>query len=510
LLYVRFSTPGIRATVYPGGGQAKELITPATVGFRPGYIYRVQLSGFPDHPGVSLYPTLEVRGTLQLPPKQRAADYPAPLVLTPEDVNQALAGSLVTKVIYLENPDLAPPIATSADQPLERETRPSDDLLEEARALGRPMFILRLGGRAFSPDEMMRQAIPGTVLLPDQQGLSMPPVRPYVPWANWPIYDPYLGPRHAEEECLNDGGDIGRPAGFDREGRLLGLDPSDTVAEYKDSHGGRHISPSNRICICVPRFAVLRTATPPAGYEVAMTLGGAQGLQERAQIKTRVPSRETEQNEQLQGVRVRERPTVNIGTQGLDRLVQLEVLSAYNIEVGPAVALGTQALRLLTAEQRARLTRQVEFAQRLIQTYGTLTVGQVTGPAVVGQIQGVKVMTALQETRDYTCVCNEVPHVPDKPLVLCKWTDAQSAKVGDIVTFFLKYSNQGGRPITDVAVSDSLTGRLEYVPGSSKSDRDAVFTMQENSAGSLVLRWEISGRLLAGQTGIVSFQAKIR
>jgi uncharacterized repeat protein (TIGR01451 family) len=431
-------------------------------------------------------------------------------VLTPEDITQALAGSLITKVIYLENPEQASPVATRPDQPLETDLKPSQDLLAEARALGRPMLVLRLGGRTLSPEEMAREAIPGTVLLPDQKTISMPPVGPYVPWARWPIYDPYLGPKPAEEECLSDGGDIGRPAGFDRDGRLQGLDPSDTVAEYKDSHGGRHVAHSNRICICVPRFAVIRTATPPAGYETAMVVGGAQGVQERAQINTRVPSLLAQQNEQLQGLRGRERPSANIGALGLDRLIRLEVLHAYEIDVGPAAALGSQALRLLTEEQRTRLTRQMELSRLLSQPYATQSVGQVEGASVVGRVEGLNTITTVQEARDCTLSCKEVPHAPDKPLCLYKWASAQTAKVGDTVTFYLKYSNQGGQPITEVAVSDSLTARLEYIPGSAKSDRDAVFTMQENSAGSLILRWEVSGRLLPGKSGVVSFQARIR
>ena len=51
----------------------------------------------------------------------------------------------------------------------------------------------------------------------------------------------------------------------------------------------------------------------------------------------------------------------------------------------------------------------------------------------------------------------------------------------------------------DVAVTDSLSGRLEYIPGSAQADRDAVFTTEPNEAGSVVLRWEISGRLLPGE-----------
>jgi uncharacterized repeat protein (TIGR01451 family) len=130
---------------------------------------------------------------------------------------------------------------------------------------------------------------------------------------------------------------------------------------------------------------------------------------------------------------------------------------------------------------------------------------------VVGRVEaGPRIVQVEAETRDLTVCCNEVPCPPDKPLVLIKCADRQSAQVGDVVTFMLKYSNHGGRPITDVAVTDSLTTRLEYIPGSSQSDRPAVFTTQANEAGSLILRWEITGRLLPGSSGVVRFQARIR
>ena len=74
----------------------------------------------------------------------------------------------------------------------------------------------------------------------------------------------------------------------------------------------------------------------------------------------------------------------------------------------------------------------------------------------------------------------------------------------------VRYANQGGRPITDIAVTDSLSPRLEYVPGSSEADRDAVFTTQENEAGSLILRWEISGQLQGGDSGVIRFKARVR
>ena len=133
---------------------------------------------------------------------------------------------------------------------------------------------------------------------------------------------------------------------------------------------------------------------------------------------------------------------------------------------------------------------------------GVDRLARVTGPSVVGVVAGLAVTAGIEETH------HTVP--PDKPLLLVKWADKQSAQVGDVVTFFLKYSNLGGRPITDVAVSDSLTGRLEYVTGSAHSNRAAVFTTRPNEAGSVILHWEMSGTLPPGEMGIVSFQAIIR
>jgi uncharacterized repeat protein (TIGR01451 family) len=510
LLHVRFVGPaGVRVTAY-SGALPREFDAPVTIGLRPGYIYRFAIGRLPEQPDVTLYPTIEVRGTLQLPPKQRAADYPAPIVLTGDDIRQALSGVLVTKVIYLENPDRALPEATNRDQALETELRPGQDPLAEARCHGRPMAIVRLGGRGFTPDELLRQAIPGTVLLPGEAAIGPAAAPPYVPWAGMPIYDPYLGPRPPEEECLHDGGDVGLRAGIGPNGKLNGLDPSDTVAEYKDSHGGVHVTRSNRICLCVPRYAAVRVITPPAGYETAVALADRECVQANAQANCRVPSLLAKQQEQLAGLRGRERLSAALATQGPSPILQLEVLRGYDVEIGPAVALCTTEVKKLTIEQRTRVRKQMEFARLVSQPIGTQDVSNVQGPSVVGQVNGVNVITRLQETRDFTCLCNGEPQPPDKPLVLCKWTNVTTAQIGDIVTFYLKFSNQGGQPITDLAVSDSLTARLEYVPGSAKSDRDAVFTMQQNEAGSLILRWEIQGRVLPGQGGVVSFQAKIR
>ena len=106
LLYVRFASPAAaRVSLFQGPGQGREFTAPVTVGLRPGYIYRVKMANLPEHADAALFPTLEARGTLQLPSNLRASNYPAPIVLSQEDIERALAGTLVTKVIYLKGAD---------------------------------------------------------------------------------------------------------------------------------------------------------------------------------------------------------------------------------------------------------------------------------------------------------------------------------------------------------------------------------------------------------------------
>src|SRR5262249_16912928 len=123
------------------------------------------------------------------------------------------------------------------------------------------------------------------------------------------------------------------------------------------------------------------------------------------------------------------------------------------------------------------------------------------GTTVSARYEGTKFVQVRLGPGDVTGVCRETPRLPDKPLCLQKWGDRCDAEVGHEVTFTLRYSNQGGRPITDVVVSDSLAGRLEYIPGSAQSSRNAVFTTSPNESGSLVLRWQLNGVLQPGESG---------
>jgi uncharacterized repeat protein (TIGR01451 family) len=511
LLFVRFSGPeGMIATFYQGRAPARSFPAPVVVGMRPGYAHRVRLGDFPGRPGISIYPTLTIVGNLLLSPKLNAASFPATVALTEADIEAIAIGTMVTKVIYLEHPDRAEPTATRPGEILETNRPIGTDIVQEARDNGRVMIVVHFGGRLPTAEEIVQQNVPGTILFPGERSMSHPAGPPLFPVIPWKYYDPYYGPRLPEEECLHDGGDRGRKAAFDSQGNLAGVDPEDTVAEYRDASGRRSIACSNRVCLCVPRYVVLRKELPLALNENTIALSDTRLVQKQIEYQETLPPNLTIQYAKLKADLGRLRPSINLAEQGPNVLIGLKVLQAHHIDLALAEYVGTQEVKLLTLVQRAQLLKQLE----LVRVFSSITpiagIEQIVGTRVVGRVEaGPDVVSAVLSTRDLTVCCGE-PIPPDRPLCLFKCADRGSAQVGDIVTFSLRYSNVGGRVITDVAVADSLSGRLEYVEGSAESDRDAVFTTQPNEAGSVILRWEISGRLLPGQSGRLRFKARVR
>ena len=121
------------------------LASPAQFSVNAGHIYRLRIADMPEFPGVEVYPSIEILDRLH-PPQGRESDYPIPVVLTEADIREAIDGHMVTRVVYLEQPQLA-----ASFDPLRREIpesiNPADNALQEADKLGRPMIIVRIGGR---------------------------------------------------------------------------------------------------------------------------------------------------------------------------------------------------------------------------------------------------------------------------------------------------------------------------------------------------------------------------
>ncbi len=127
--------------------------TPQTVGLLIGAVYRVRVTNIPLAAGVEVFPTIEVIDRLYAPPG-REQNFAIPVDITEGDLRLAMAGKFVTRVIYLEDPHQALP--ARADLPSQNwfEAAPGQDPLAVADGLGRPVAILRMGGRLPSPGDM--------------------------------------------------------------------------------------------------------------------------------------------------------------------------------------------------------------------------------------------------------------------------------------------------------------------------------------------------------------------
>jgi uncharacterized repeat protein (TIGR01451 family) len=468
------------------------------------------LSRFADRPGLTLFPTIEVRDSLYLPPKLNAANHPATLTIDADDLDAIRYGSMITKLVYLENPDRAEPLATNPGETLQTNYPPGTDLWREAIKRGRPMILMHLGERAATPEDLAIQNVPGTILHPGDRSTGPPARPPFLALGCPPLCDPALC-KQPEEECFHDGGDRGSKAALNGFGELVGVDPEDTVATFRDSHGRKSVVCSNRVCICVPRFLALRSECPALKSETVVRVDSSLKILRQDIIWQREPLRQAYIYEQLRGYDGKKRPAAAVNVLPPYEVVGLKMLEAQQFQLGLMEYVGSKYLLELRPVQKAELVQQMKNAQQWVGSKHLAGTEQVTITSVVGKVQnGPEVVAAEVTTREIMVCCCEVPQVPEKPLMLVKCADKQAANIGDVITFSLRYSNVGGRPISDVVVTDSLSGRLEYVEGSAQTDRDAVFTMQQNEAGSLTLRWGVSGTLQPGESGRIRFQAKVR
>jgi hypothetical protein len=116
-------------------------------GMQIGPVYRLKVTEIQNHPGLEIFPTIEVIDRLY-PPPGLALRFPIPIELTAEELDLAARGSFVTRVIYVEDPHTALPIAQRADGEQRWVEAPQgEDPLVIADIRGRAIAILRIGSR---------------------------------------------------------------------------------------------------------------------------------------------------------------------------------------------------------------------------------------------------------------------------------------------------------------------------------------------------------------------------
>ena len=137
---------GMEVSVAVAGQFESPQKTPAMFGLLIGPVYRLKLTRIPRNEGEEVFPTIEVINRLY-PPQGLENHFPIPVHFSLEELELALSGHLVTRVIYLEDPQSALPVRDSLDQQRYYEVRSDEDPLKVADRMGRPVAIMRMGSR---------------------------------------------------------------------------------------------------------------------------------------------------------------------------------------------------------------------------------------------------------------------------------------------------------------------------------------------------------------------------
>jgi uncharacterized repeat protein (TIGR01451 family) len=500
---VRIRAPqGARIALATEGGFDDSPPGDVLVGCQIGPVYRLKISEIPNNPGLEIFPTVEVVDRLY-PPPGLALRYPVPIELSRDELELASRGAFITRVIFVEDPHQALPIAQRADgeQPWIEAPRGEDPLVT-ADWRGRAVAILRLGGR-----------VPSGATTPAVGGRPLPPFVTFDPNAACAgdsqagvcqssacdvtctdPYGPLVGPG---DEYLCDGGDFGSPAGVRADWTVEGLDEEDAIAHYDTLDGRVVVTPSNRVCVYAPRFAAVRRVVGAVAHEQPIFVSAI--LEEQAPAKAAESQPVVSQFQ-------RHAVSVNLGQRppslfrqrqqagGLENLQATmdayTSLAAYaNLEI---IRTGEVSLA-----ERARLEESIQSAI-------TLTGDQ--GPQVVF---GVKMAQGMVGVRQPGIVYQT--DEPNRPrLRLIKLASCGHALSGEEIEFTLRFDNVGDQVIGNVTIVDNLSTRLEYIPASAKSSVDANFLTEPNTSGSTVLRWEIKDAVEPGEGGILRFRVKVR
>lgn len=301
-----------------------------------------------------------------------------------------------------------------------------------------------------------------------------------------------------QDEYIADGGDDGSAAYMTREKTVRHLDPEDAVAGFETADGRILVEPSNRVHIYSPRFGSVRQVLSASSESQGFRLGEA---------ATEV------------GVELRE------GAAAVDVRSQE---SRSGLTRGKIAATGTAANQPGGAVSSADGVKENIAQTRLGDMAGALmtedasvlarlrTAGSALAVGTWGEIQEVSVeiekVSAQGMVRHQAAEAVFTVQTDSKTsrLSLFKMASKKDAAPGEVIEFALRYENVGGERIENVTILDNLSARLEYIPDSAKSSRNATFTTRTNQTGSLLLKWEINEPLEIHQYGVVSFLCRVR
>jgi hypothetical protein len=161
---------GVRISLAAHGEFTESSPAPLNVGLLIAPVYRLRVSNIAEYEGQEVFPTIELIDRLY-PPAGERRRFPIPIDLTEEDLRFALEGKYVTRVVYLEDPEIALPIAQRRGEQDWFDAGVGVNPVQEADHWGRPLAIIRIGGRVpdfeiGADDRFMHGSPPFTMFMP--------------------------------------------------------------------------------------------------------------------------------------------------------------------------------------------------------------------------------------------------------------------------------------------------------------------------------------------------------
>lgn len=526
------------------------------VAVMPGHVYRLLVNDLPEFPGVDFYPSIELVDRLH-PPAGQADNFPVEIELTVDELEAANRGQLVTKVIYVEQPDRIP--LTVLNEKTRVTDVPADsNVFAHADVLGRPLAIVRLGGRLPDPHQPDPGFFgPGGPLQPSQPTVALQGAKPLagkpkegsamvrvsrqggaprvesapaadsgvrwtsaeVPCENCPpdprqpVFgcDPYAvgqpgpdllvqpSPRAYPDEYLCDGGDRGWPVHYPA-GTRDGLATEDTVGEFTDHTGRERVAPSNRVCFYAPRCSAVRTISRPHQSERLDEIGGLAQSRGGQSLLNSVEATQRTKLDPTGRLLVRSRAggleseSLTGGVSQSDRLLLNEKLLNTFEDLG----------FVRTGRIHRNEAAIIELAELAAVDWTRLQ-----SPVIAAKLETPIQGQTEQVVATFTVHDDAKSHKPGQ-LKITKLADRKEAQPGDEIHFTIRYDNLGPRELSSVRIVDNLTPRLEFVEGSATSSRAGTFVSEPNGEGSVILVWEFDGSLAANEGGTVGFTARVR
>ncbi|MCL2005248.1 MAG: hypothetical protein FWG73_03690 [Planctomycetaceae bacterium] len=541
---VLIRTPDATSLAAVTHGQFSErLPSPLQAGFLLGCEYRLKIAGIPFNPGREVFPTVTLLARTY-PPQGKEIDHPIIINLTLEDLELALAGQHITRVIYLENPNSAMPIQTGNDTQLSHDIRIGDPVAAAATQ-GLPVAIVRIGGR------VPMQNTPGGLLSPEFTFGSPPWVlnksdalasqgdtahaRTNTPQDDAPhilTFDPALktaglavierqqemqmemqqhlhiwhpphpsaGPGGRPDEFIVTGNDAGKPA-FVEDWTVNNFAAGDTIAHFDTVDGRIIVEPSNRIHIYAPRFGAIRKIEGLVQEGQVTALINKQSHQSVGHNQNAIQTSHTEQETRTQYSRTQDQIR---GIESQRRGAGLETsqsISGYN----NFLVVDSDSMTLLQrsfgmeGSTRVQLERGSLNARAWMGSEGVRVQVNELAPMTQIGVDGAIVYFQIVDEQSKT-----------SQLRLIKVASRDSASPGEMIEFTLRFDNIGSQPIGNVTILDDLTGRLEFLSGTAVSSLQSGFASQPNASGGLSLRFEILDPLLPGDFGVIQFRCRVR